>query len=128
MGVAAVLLTAYFTFRVAPAGGATVGIGTWARTLWDRFPKFVLGFLAASIIATLWASAMGEAGAAGLDTAKALRDWFLIAAFTSIGLEFSVNSLKEVGWRPIGVFALATLFNLVVGLILASLLFRGFSV
>ena len=71
---------------------------------------------------------MGEAGAAGLDTAKALRDWFPIAAFTSIGLEFSVNSLKEAGWRPIGVFAVATLFNLVVGLILASLLFRGFSV
>ena len=119
MGVAAVALTAYFAFRVAPAqGGAAQARPSWARTLWDRFPKFVLGFLVASVVATVWA---------GLDTAKALRDWFLIAAFTSIGLEFRVGSLREAGWRPIGVFAVATVFNLVVGLVLAVLLFRGFT-
>ncbi len=128
MGVAAVALTAYFAFRVAPAQGeAAQDRPSWLRTLWDRFPKFVLGFLAASVAATIWANVAGEAGQAGLDTAKALRDWFLIAAFTSIGLEFKVGSLREAGWRPIGVFALATVFNLVAGLILASLLFRGFT-
>ncbi|MFC7740946.1 putative sulfate exporter family transporter [Nocardiopsis composta] len=125
MGVVAVALTAYFAYRVAPDGTrARPG----ARALWDRFPKFVLGFLAASVIATAWASAFGEAGQPGLDTAKALRDWFLIAAFTSIGLEFSVGSLREAGWRPVGVFAAATAFNLLVGLALAALLFRGFTV
>ena len=128
MGVAAVALTAYFAFRVAPAqGGAAQARPSWARTLWDRFPKFVLGFLVASVVATVWAGLAGEAGQAGLDTAKALRDWFLIAAFTSIGLEFRVGSLREAGWRPIGVFAVATVFNLVVGLVLAVLLFRGFT-
>ncbi len=77
------------------------------------------------MVATLWAdNAPGDAQA-GLDTAKALRDWFLIAAFTSIGLEFKAGSLREAGWRPIGVFAAATVFNLVVGLLLAVVLFRG---
>ncbi|MFL1429739.1 MULTISPECIES: YeiH family protein [unclassified Nocardiopsis] len=126
MGVVAVLLTAYFAFKVAPAGegaAARPGLGT----LWERFPKFVLGFLLASVIATAWANAGGDAAKEGLDTAKALRDWFLIAAFTSIGLEFKLSSLREAGWRPIGVFALATVFNLVVGLVLAFFLFRGFT-
>lgn len=125
MGVVAVALTAYFAFKVAPAG-ETGANRPGLRTLWDRFPKFVLGFLLASVVATLWANGTGDDGQAGLDTAKALRDWFLIAAFTSIGLEFKLSSLREAGWRPIGVFAAATAFNLLVGLLLAVLLFRDF--
>lgn len=128
MGVVAVLLTAYFAFRVAAAdGSAAEGRRPGVRTLWDRFPKFVLGFLVASVVATLWANNAVEDAQAGLDTAKALRDWFLIAAFTSIGLEFRLGSLREAGWRPIGVFGAATAFNLLVGLLLAMLLFRDFS-
>ncbi|MFE1169189.1 YeiH family protein [Nocardiopsis sp. NPDC058789] len=127
MGVVAVLLTAYFAFRVAATDGAAAEGRPGLRTLWDRFPKFVLGFLVASVVATLWANNAAEDAQAGLDTAKALRDWFLIAAFTSIGLEFRLGSLREAGWRPIGVFGAATAFNLLVGLLLAMLLFRGFS-
>ncbi|MFC7328456.1 YeiH family protein [Marinactinospora rubrisoli] len=123
LGVVAVALTGYFALRVAPAGTAR---RPGAAALWERFPKFVLGFLAASVLATVWAGATGDAGQPGLDTAQALRDWFLIAAFTSIGLEFSAGALREAGWRPVGVFALATVFNLLVGLGLAILLFRGF--
>lgn len=126
MGVVAVALTAYFAFKVAPAG-ETGANRPGLRTLWDRFPKFVLGFLLASVVATLWANGTGDDGQAGLDTAKALRDWFLIAAFTSIGLEFKLSSLREAGWRPIGVFAAATAFNLLVGLLLAVLFFRDFA-
>ncbi|MFD6099157.1 YeiH family protein [Nocardiopsis flavescens] len=126
MGVVAVLLTAYFAFKAAPAGEGSAARPGLA-TLWERFPKFVLGFLAASVIATVWANTAGEGAQDGLDTAKALRDWFLIAAFTSIGLEFKLSSLREAGWRPIGVFALATAFNLLVGLLLAFFLFRGFT-
>ncbi|MFJ9554597.1 YeiH family protein [Nocardiopsis sp. NPDC101807] len=127
MGVVAVLLTAYFAFRVAPAEGGGAVERPGLRTLWDRFPKFVLGFLAASVVATLWSNGPAADPQAGLDTARALRDWFLIAAFTSIGLEFKLGSLREAGWRPIGVFGLATVFNLAVGLLLAVLLFRGFA-
>ncbi|MEV0268274.1 hypothetical protein AB0H43_05805 [Hamadaea sp. NPDC050747] len=48
-------------------------------------------------------------------------------AFVSIGIEFRIGALKEAGWRPVAVFASATVANLALGLALASLLFAGFT-
>ena len=87
----------------------------------------MLGFLAASVIGTLYVAAVGVGrGEAGIATVNDLRTLFLILAFVSIGLEFRVAPLREAGWRPVGVFAGATVVNLLVGLLLATLLFRGF--
>ena len=52
---------------------------------------------------------------------------FLILAFVSIGLEFSFGSLKEAGWKPVLVFLAATVVNLSVGLLLATVLWSGFT-
>jgi uncharacterized integral membrane protein (TIGR00698 family) len=125
LGVVAVALTAYFTLRVERSA---VSARPKARELWERFPKFVLGFLAASIIATIYIGAVGSADARPYITiVNDLRTLFLILAFVSIGLEFRVAPLREAGWRPVGVFASATVVNLAVGLGLAVLLFSGFS-
>ncbi|WP_326552345.1 YeiH family protein [Micromonospora sp. NBC_01813] len=125
MGVVAVALTAYFTLHVERQAGATrPGLGE----VWRRFPKFVLGFVAASVIATWYLDIVGGDGRAVIGVVNDLRTWFLILAFVSIGLEFRVAALREAGWRPIAVFASATVFNLLVALGLASVLFRNFSV
>ncbi|MGQ5261201.1 YeiH family protein [Micromonospora sp. ZYX-F-536] len=124
MGVVAVALTAYFTLRVERRpGAARPGLGE----LWRRFPKFVLGFVAASVIATWYLDAAGADGKATIAIVNDLRVWFLILAFVSIGLEVRVASLREAGWRPVAVFASATVFNLALALALASLLFRNFA-
>ena len=127
IGIVAVALTAWFAFRGEPTGPGTDK--PRAIELWHRFPKFVLGFVAASIAATLVLEGASPADAEQINTAvKTLRDYFLILAFVSIGLEFKVKTLRDAGWKPIGVFGAATAFNAVVALILASLLFRGFVV
>ena len=59
-----------------------------------------------------------------LDAAKNIQVWALTLAFVSIGLEFKVQSAKEAGWKPVVVFAAATVVNLVVGLALAAVLFQ----
>ena len=124
LGVVAVALTAYFAVRVERT---TTSARPSAAQLWERFPKFVLGFLAASVIGTLYVAAVGSAAAKPvIATVNDLRTLFLILAFVSIGLEFRVAPLREAGWRPVGVFAGATVVNLLVGLLLATLLFRGF--
>jgi len=146
IGVVAVALTAYFAFRVAakpaaasatassaPAAAlATVeGASAEAATakpglveLWRRFPKFVLGFIAASAIGTWYATSGWEGASANISTLNNLRTLFLILAFVSIGLEFRVKALRQAGWRPIVVFGAATIANIVLALILASILFR----
>jgi len=126
MGVVAVLLTLYFVMRVeASAGAARPGPGE----IWRRFPKFVLGFIAASVIATWWLTTVpADQGKATIAIVNTLRSWFFILAFVSIGLELRVVSVREAGWKPVAVFGVATVANLVLALALASILFAGFTV
>ena len=125
LGVVAVALTAYFAVRVERS---TTAARPSAAQLWERFPKFVLGFLAASIVGTLYVTAVAPAVSKPvIATVNDLRTLFLILAFVSIGLEFRVAPLREAGWRPVGVFASATAVNLVTGFVLANLLFGGFT-
>lgn len=126
MGFVAVLLTLYFVTRVEKsANGARPGLGE----IWRRFPKFVLGFIAASIIATWWLTTVpADQGKATIAIVNTLRTWFLILAFVSIGLELRVVHVREAGWKPIGVFATATVVNLALALVLATILFSGFAV
>ncbi|BEH01805.1 putative sulfate exporter family transporter [Brooklawnia propionicigenes] len=126
LGVAAVLLTVFFAYKIDRKPGEAAPT---ASLFWQRFPKFVLGFLVASIIATIFVNSVGSQAAAPLiGTANNLRTWFLTFAFVSIGLELKVSSLRRAGWRPIAVFALATVANLVIGLALAHLLWSGFEI
>ncbi|MGW4766593.1 YeiH family protein [Nocardia sp. NPDC004278] len=125
IGIVAIALTAYFTLRVERTSGAA---RPSARQFWERFPKFVLGFVAASVIGTLYLqSADKKSGAAHIAIVNDLRTWFLIFAFVSIGLEFSVRGLREAGWRPVVVFGSAAVVNLAVGLGLSVLLFHNFT-
>ncbi|MEU2255041.1 putative sulfate exporter family transporter [Nocardia xishanensis] len=126
IGLVAIALTAYFTLRVERTPGAA---RPSARQIWDRFPKFVLGFVGASVIGTIYlASVDKKTGSAHIAIVNDLRTWFLILAFVSIGLEFSLRGLREAGWRPFVVFGSAVVVNLLVGLGLSVLLFRDFSV
>ncbi|MEW1734740.1 putative sulfate exporter family transporter [Nocardia beijingensis] len=125
IGVVAIALTAYFTLRVERTPGA---VRPSPRQFWERFPKFVLGFIAASIIGTLYLQAVDKkSGAAHIAIVNDLRTWFLIFAFVSIGLEFSLRGLREAGWRPVVVFGSAAVVNLAVGLGLSVLLFHNFT-
>ncbi|CEH07598.1 Hypothetical protein PFCIRM135_11370 [Propionibacterium freudenreichii] len=126
LGVAAIALTVYFTFKVERTEGSP---RPTARVFWNRFPKFILGFLAASVAATIYAGVVpAEVSKAAIGVANNLRTWFLIFAFVSIGLEFNISSIKQAGWRPVAVFGSAFTVNLVVGLVLALLLWSGFTI
>lgn len=122
IGIVAIALTAYFALKVERNTAAKPTIGQF----WERFPKFVLGFIAASVIGTLYLQGGGDK--ATISTVNDLRTWFLIFAFVAIGLEFSLKGLREAGWRPVAVFASATVVNIVGALGLALVLFSGFEV
>ncbi len=114
LGIIAFLLTLYFVTVVERKPDERPGL----KIIWDRFPKFVLGFLAASILYTLGVIDGGKG-----TVIEALKNWALTLAFVSIGLEFSVSELKRMGWSPVIVFLIVTVFNTVLGLIVAWLIF-----
>lgn len=91
--------------------------------IWDRFPKFVLGFLAASLMYSFIVSP--ENVAATKDYLKGVQTAFFGIAFVGIGLETDLKALVKTGdGRPAWAFLLAQLFNIFITLGIAFLLFR----
>ncbi len=120
IGVAAFVLALWWSFKRGAETGQKPSVGV----IWDRFPKFVIGFVVASIIFSFLLH---------IDTVNAtksalseLRTWWFALAFVSIGLETRFTDLvKMEGGRPAVAFLAAQAFNVVWTLILAYLLFGG---
>jgi uncharacterized membrane protein YadS len=120
IGVAAFILSVVWTVR----RGAETGEKAGAGVIWERFPKFVLGFLIASVVFSFFLDA-GTVKAVG-GTLAGLRTFWFALAFTCIGLETKFTELAKMeGGRPAVAFLGAQTFNVVWTLILAYLLFGG---
>jgi uncharacterized integral membrane protein (TIGR00698 family) len=90
--------------------------------IWDRFPKFVLGFVAASAIFSFLISP--EVVASAKDSLKSIQTLWFVLAFTSIGLETRFAELFNTGGpKPLYAFLIAQFFNIIVTLIVAYFLF-----
>jgi uncharacterized integral membrane protein (TIGR00698 family) len=118
IGVVAFLLALYWVVVVERKPGQRPS----AWEIWERFPKFVLGFVLASIVVTV-ALTSGWVGSSVNRELRNLREWFFIAAFLSIGFGLSFRGLHDAGWRPVAVYAVATVFNTIVALGLATVIF-----
>jgi uncharacterized integral membrane protein (TIGR00698 family) len=94
-----------------------------AKVIWDRFPKFVIGFILASLLFSfaLGAETVKQAG----DTIKGYQNiWFSIA-FVCIGLETRFRDIFTAGNRkPLYAFLTAQFINILITLAIAYLLFR----
>jgi len=126
IGVAAFILVVWWTFKAGGAAGTGAGgEKPSAGIIWERFPKFVLGFIVASALFSFLIptdlvngtkSAFGE-----------IRTWWFAMAFVCIGLEGRFVELASMqGGRPALAFVVAQLFNVFWTLILAYLIFGGY--
>lgn len=120
IGVAAFILSIWWTFRE----GAAAGEKPTAGVIWARFPKFVIGFILASILFSfLLTPEMVKGTKSALSE---LRTWWFALAFVSIGLETRfLDMLTMEGGRPALAFLGAQAFNIVWTLLLAYILFGG---
>jgi len=120
MGFAAFALAIWWSFKK----GAETGEKPSAAVIWDRFPKFVLGFIVASAVFSFLLHI--DTVNATKSTLGELRTWWFALAFVSIGLETRFTDLvKMEGGRPAVAFIVAQAFNVVWTLGLAYLLFGG---
>jgi uncharacterized integral membrane protein (TIGR00698 family) len=94
------------------------------KVIWERFPKFVLGFIAASLIFSFLLPADTTKQVAGF--LNSLRTIWFALAFVAIGLEARFSDLVKIqGGRPALAFTVAQLFNILWTLLWAYLLFGG---
>jgi uncharacterized membrane protein YadS len=128
IGVIAFGVAVYWCARVECAPGQKVG----AIEIWHRFPKFVIGFIAASIafssiyqyLGTDVAYTLIDHGAIrGLS--KIFRGWFFCLAFVSIGLATNFRELKSYfkGGKPLILYVCGQSFNLLLTLTMAYIMF-----
>ncbi len=102
------------------------------RDIWHRFPKFVLGFLIASLIVTIAASGYSYADykkvvqPSLVAPLQVLRVWAFIFTFLSIGLTTRFRELVRGGARPFLAFTAGVAVNLVLGFALSTEVFAGF--
>ncbi|MFN8495613.1 MAG: putative sulfate exporter family transporter [Caldilineaceae bacterium] len=93
-----------------------------AAFVWQKFPKFVLGFLAISLLATL--GLFNKAQVASLGN---LSRWAFLLTFAGVGLRTDFRELRRLGLRPFIVGAIAELAVTVVTLGLVLLAARLFT-
>jgi uncharacterized integral membrane protein (TIGR00698 family) len=76
--------------------GQAQEIGHKGAFLWKKFPKFILGFLLLSLLATLHAFTAQQTA-----SIAALSRWAFLLTFAGVGLSTDLRRLSAQGWRPL---------------------------
>ncbi len=128
IGVTAFGVAVYWVTKVDRVEGTEVGL----MEIWHRFPKFVLGFLAASIICSYISGQLGPDMSQGLLTAgtiksltSPLRGWCFNLSFAAIGLATNFRELTHYfkGGKPVILYVCGQSFNLALTLTMAYVMF-----
>ncbi len=144
---------AVWGFTLMKVVGRDIWIGIWAFVLaliattrwerkagtqpnpaeiWWRFPKFVIGFMLASIIMTLIAKGYSFADYNKIvkpelvGPIKTLRTWAFIFCFFSIGLTTRFRELAAAGAKPFQAFTAGVVVNVLLGFILSAFVFASY--
>jgi uncharacterized integral membrane protein (TIGR00698 family) len=151
LGIAGTADQALASYTLIKVIGRDVWIGIWALVLalisvtywenketnskvqvgqiWWRFPKFVIGFLVASILTTLIVHGNTLADynkivkPALIAPITSLRTWAFTFSFLSIGLTTRFRELANAGAKPFIAFTVGVIINVVLGYILSVVVF-----
>lgn len=111
-------------------GGGVAGCKVSASEIWDRFPKFVIGFALTFFVLLfigLSDPKLVKLAEAGSNQANGLRTLFFALCFFSIGLITNVRKLWDAGMgRIVAVYSVCLFgFILWVGLLVSWLFYHG---
>ncbi len=128
IGVIAFFVAVYWVAKVDKDPDQKVG----KMEIWHRFPKFVIGFIVASILFSITYQSFGkDLGYVVIDHgairgfSKIGRGWFFCLAFVSIGLATNFRELKAYfkGGKPLILYVFGQSFNLALTLGMAYVMF-----
>ena len=125
IGFIAFAVAVFFATKEEKTGTASVGAGE----IWYRFPKFILGFFAASLVASFIIQPL-----AGADAVKSIngvldqyKNWAFVLAFTSIGLSTNFKDIiKQMqGGKVLWLYVIGQAFNIALTLFAVWFLLSG---
>ena len=125
IGFIAFFVALFFATSVNKEKGQKVGAGE----IWTRFPKFIIGFFVASLVASFLVQPL-----AGADQVKAIngvldqyKNWAFVLAFVSIGLDTNFKDLAKQmkGGKPLWLYLVGQVFNIVLTFFAVWLLLSG---
>ena len=125
IGFIAFFVAIFFATKVDKTGDAKVGAGE----IWNRFPKFIIGFFVASLVASFIVQPLTDSA-----TVKAIngildqyKNWAFVLAFTSIGLDTNFKSLiKQMqGGKVLWLYIVGQVFNILLTLFAVWFLLSG---
>ena len=97
--------------------------------IWNRFPKFILGFILASAVFSLVLIPL--VGQDQVDTilrsTAGLKNWLFALAFVCIGLDSRLADMAKVcrGKAPLKLYVVGQTFNVILTLLAAWIIFSG---
>ena len=91
--------------------------GSRTAFLWSKFPKFVLGFLLISLVATL-----GVFTKAQIADIANLSRWAFLLTFAGVGLQTNVRELRKQGLKPLAIGAIGefVIAGLTLGMVVGA--------
>lgn len=126
IGIVAFGVAIYWTKWVDNTGGApAVGVSE----IWKRFPKFVLGFITASLVcsvvfaASLFGEVWVDASTSGVT--KPIREWLFCLAFVCLGLDTNIRELLPYfrTGKPLVLYVCGQALNILLTGLMAYLMF-----
>jgi uncharacterized integral membrane protein (TIGR00698 family) len=124
LGLAAFAISIFWAYR--SRGSAEKGQHVPARIIWDRFPKFVLGFILASLVFSFLLSP--ETAQSSGKVIKSFSTFWFNLAFISIGMETRFADFRHMeSKKPFYSFLIAQTFNIFFTLGVSYLLFQMLS-
>ena len=125
IGFIAFFVALFFATKVDKTGTAKVG----ASEIWTRFPKFIIGFFVASLVASFLIQPVF-----GADQVSAInkvldqyKNWAFVLAFVSIGLDTNFKDIiKQMqGGKVLWLYVIGQVFNIVLTFAAVWLLLSG---
>ena len=112
IGFIAFFVAIFFATKVDKNGTEKVG----ASEIWVRFPKFILGFFAASLIASfIIQPAFGTENVGAINKVlDQFKNWAFVLAFTSIGLDTNFKAIAKQmqGGKVLWLYIVGQVFNI----------------
>lgn len=125
IGFIAFFVAIFFARKVDKTGNSEVK----AVEIWNRFPKFILGFITASIVASvIFVPAVGAEKTGAINKVLGgFKDWAFVLAFTSIGLDTNFKKIVKSmqGGKVLWLYIIGQTFNIILTFAVVWILLSG---